>query len=94
MKPLTFPKNVRIPSGKEASLRDMQEYGRVLQNFVKKTEIKLLDETDTKQYNMTVEYLNHLADHYNRELKVFKKAQQQRQLAALSSLCGTVRINF
>lgn len=84
MKARTKSQNIHIPSGKDATHSDMQEYGATLQEFVRTTETRLRKEKNTERYNETVDYLNLLAKNYNRELKIFGREESKRQLNTLS----------
>ena len=83
MKALSFPKNVRTPSGKTATLGEMKDYGVILQVFVRETETNLKSEQNIQRHNNAVDYLNHIAKHYNRELQLFNKEEQKRQMSLL-----------
>lgn len=83
MNALAFPRNIRIPSGKTATLSEMKEYGAAIQQFVKETEASLKFEKNAQCHNDTVDYLNHIAQHYNRELQLFHKAEQKRRMTQI-----------
>lgn len=79
----SFPKNLQILSGKTANLREIKEYGAILQKFIRETEANLKHEKNVRRYNDTVDYLEHIAKHYNHELHVFNREEQKRQIALL-----------
>lgn len=86
MKALSFPSNVRIPSGATATRREMKEYGVVIQKFIAETKASLDTEEDPRRRDVALDYLNHIATHYDRELRVFSRAEQKRRAPPLRRL--------
>lgn len=77
---------IQLPKGESASLEDMQAYGETLQSFIRQQEAALSHERDVARHNEIVDYLNLLANSYNEQLRLFRKAEAERRTAMLLSL--------
>jgi hypothetical protein len=84
------PIAVELPNGREATLEQMQIYGRILQNFIREQEAALPQLKDTTRHNQIIDYLRLLADGYNEQLGLYKAAEAQRQQELLVAMIRVV----
>ena len=77
---------IKLPNGREATRDDMQNYGHVLQSFIRAQEEKLEQVTNSHHHNQIIDYLQILADGYNKELRLFQCAEAQRHQMQLENM--------
>jgi hypothetical protein len=85
--PLAF----KLPNGLEATFKEMQIYGQIMQGFICDQEAVLPQVKDTRRHNQIIDYLQTLADGYNEQLGLYKAAdacRQQQGLIALIRIAG------
>lgn len=73
--------SVQLPDGKTASFAEMQSYGETLQQFIREQEQALSGVQEVSRHNEIIDYLQLLADSYNKQLHVFKTEESRRQRA-------------
>ena len=84
------PLAVKLPHGREATFDDMQNYGRILRDFIRDQEEKLPQVKDTRRHNQIIDYLQTLADAYNGQLGLYKAAEAQRKTEMLVAMIRVV----
>jgi hypothetical protein len=70
---------ITLPDGRKASFEEMQTYGNILQDFIRDQEARLPEVKDTRRHNETVDYLQLLATAYNKQLRIYKARETQKQ---------------
>jgi hypothetical protein len=79
MASISRPLAITLPDGQEASFEEMQTYGRILQDFIRDQEARLPEVGDTNLHNEIIDYLQLLATAYNKQLRIYKAREEQKQ---------------
>ncbi|MGI9294696.1 MAG: hypothetical protein ACR2PS_12000 [Pseudomonadales bacterium] len=82
------PLIVNLPDGEQATYKEMQIYGRMLQTYIRRQEDALPLVNDASRHNQIVEYLVLLADAYNEQLGHYKASEIRRQQALVLAMMG------
>jgi hypothetical protein len=80
------PLTVKLPYGREATFEEMQIYGQIMQDFIRNQEALLPQVKDTRRHNQIIDYLQTLADGYNKQLGIYKAAEACRQQDGVMAL--------
>lgn len=86
MNTLAGPSTIKLPDGRKASFHEMQRYGQVLQEFIREQEENLAQITNDRRHNGIIEYLQTLADGYNKQLGLYQSAEVQRRQKQLVAM--------
>ena len=70
---------ITLPDGREASFEEMQNYGNILQDFIRDQEAQLPQVEDIRRHNEIIDYLQLLATAFNKQLRIYKAREEQKQ---------------